>query len=284
MSNDKELSRSDLPQNLFAEMSNMIHTFSTSLIKVSVDRNGKENIALIGSGTFVTVGNINGILTADHVVKLLDNPLGSPKSLGLAIQKYAHKYTIDREYLKIYRIARGNVDSEGPDLAFISIPPAKLGTIRAEKSFYNLQRNRDRMLSSPPEPNLGVWAICGAPDIETTDEKPTQAFIEVKKYHSFCFFGGISRIYDVEKFDYLEIEANDDCDPDIPESFGGVSGGGVWQVPLVRTSNGVMKPQEYLLSGVAFYQTKKSGSLRSIKCHARKSVYDAAYRAIEEIS
>ncbi len=286
MSNNKEYSKiSDLPQNLLAEMTYMVHTFSTSLIKVSVDRKGKEILSLIGSGSFVTIGNVYGILTVDHVVKLLDNPSfkGPPKFLGLAIQKYAHKYTIGREYLRIHQIARGEIDSEGPDLAFIDIPPAELGTIKAQKSFYNLQLNRDRMLSSPPELNLGVWAICGAPDIETTDEEPTHNFLEVKGYNSSCFFGGISRIYEVNKFDYLEIEANYDYGPDIPQSFGGVSGGGVWQIPLVQMPDGTMKPKEYLLSGVVFYQTKKTDSLRVIKCHARKSVYDIAYKAIEEM-
>ena len=286
MSNNKEYSKiSDLPQNLFDEMSSMVHTFSTSLIKLSVDGKGEENLSLIGSGSFVTIGNVYGILTVDHVVKLLDNHSfgGPPKSLGFVIQKYAHRYTISREYLEIYQIARGKIDSEGPDLAFISLPPAEIDTIKARKSFYDLQLNRDRILSSPPESNIGVWAICGAPDIETTDEKPTHNFFEVKGYNSSCFFGGISHIYEVNKFDYLEIEAKYDYDPNLPQSFGGVSGGGVWQILLDQMPDGTIKPKEYLLSGVAFYQTEKSGSLRVIKCHARKSIYDIAYKAIKKI-
>ena len=74
MSNDKEyLKISGLPQNLFEEMTSTVHMFSTSLIKVSIDREGKEKLSLIGSGTFVTIGNVYGILTVDHVTKLLDD-------------------------------------------------------------------------------------------------------------------------------------------------------------------------------------------------------------------
>lgn len=279
-----EIKISDLPQNIISEMSDMIHKYSTLLTKVSIDRTGKEIVSLIGSGTFITVGDITGILTAEHVVNLLDDTSfnGPPKFLGLVIKKHVHRCAIEREHIRIHKIARGTVDSEGPDLAFIGIPLAKLGTIRAEKSFYNLQRDRDRMLSSPPKSNLGVWAICGAPDIETTNGKSTQG-LKLKGYKSYCFFAGVSRIYDIAKFDYLEIQVRYDCHPDIPESFGGISGGGVWQIPLVQKRNGEMKPQEYLLSGIAFYQTEKSGSRRLIRCHSRKSIYDIAYGSIEKM-
>jgi hypothetical protein len=286
VSNNKGLLKiSDLPNSIIEEISNIIHAFSAPLIKVSLDRFGKETISLIGSGTFITVGDAAGILTAEHVVKLLDDSsfLGPAKFLGLPIRRHEHRYVIEREYLRIHRIARGTVDSEGPDLAFIGIPSAELGTIKAVKSFYNLQQNRDRMLSSPPELTLGVWAICGWPDIQTRSEKPSQNFYDIKGFHSLCGFGGIGCIYVVGEYDYLDFDVEYDCSSDIPESFGGVSGGGIWQVPLVQMPNGEMKPQEYLLSGVAFYQTKKSGLHRSIKCHARKSVYEIAYRAIKEI-
>ena len=253
-------------------------------ISVNTGSNGKEIVSLIGSGTFITVGDITGILTAEHVVKLLDDTSfnGPPKFLGLVIQKHEHRYTIEREHIKIHKIARGTVDSEGPDLAFIGIPLAELGTIRAVKSFYNLQQDRKRMLSSPPKSNLGAWAICGAPDIETTNGKSTQG-LKLKGFNSYCFFGGDPRIYDMDKFDYLEMTVRYDCHPDIPESFGGISGGGVWQIPLIQMTNGEIKPKEYLLSGIAFYQTEKYGSRRFIRCHSRKSIYDIAYGSIKKM-
>lgn len=274
---------SDLPQKIYLEMSDMIHRHSTLLTKVSVDQTGKEIVSLIGSGTFITVGNIAGILTAEHVVTPLDDASfsGSPKFLGLVIQKQIHKYTIERNHIRIHKIAKGTDDSEGPDLAFIGIPLAKQGTLRAEKSFYDLQRDRNRMLSSPPKLNLGVWAICGAPEVETINGKSTQG-LKLKGFKSNCFFGGVSRTYDIGKFDYLEIQARYDFHPDLPESFGGISGGGVWQIPLVKNSNGEIKPQEYLLSGIVFYQTEKSDSRRLLKCHSRKSIYDIAYGSIKK--
>ena len=61
---------------------------------------------------------------------------------------------------------------------------------------------------------------------------------------------------------------------DLPTSFGGVSGGGVWQVPLIRDRQGDLEADDYILSGVAFYQTKLDGNHRLIRCHGRKTVYE----------
>jgi hypothetical protein len=285
MSNIKKpLQIKDIPQNLLAEISNIIHSYSTNLIKISSDRHGEEIMASVGSGTFITIGDVAGILTAEHVIDLLENFSfnGPTKSLGLPILPYEHKFVIEYKLIKLHRIAKGKIDSEGPDLAFIRIPQTILGRIKSYKSFFDIQQLRTNMLSFPPKPDLGIWAICGAPDIETKNEKPTKCFSEIKGFRSYCFFGNISRIYEKGNYDYLEIKVNYDSDNEIPKSFGGISGGGVWQIPLIKMGNLEMKPQDYILSGVTFYQTKRSGKFRSIRCHAQKSIYKVVYDAIEK--
>jgi hypothetical protein len=61
-----------------------------------------------------------------------------------------------------------------------------------------------------------------------------------------------------------------------------MSGGGLWQVPLVRDARGRIEDTTPLLSGVVFYQVPTSDSCCGVKCHGRQSVYRVAYQAISD--
>jgi len=265
-----------LPGELLFEVQSVIHGFSTALIMVTTGSDGKESARLIGSGTFISISGRVGILTAAHVTDLLRGSY----SLGLTLTERVHKYTMESEYLEVMRIAKGLVDSEGPDLAFIALPPAKLGTIQASKTFHNLDRNHQRMLDAPPDFDMGVWALCGVPDVETTEEIPEKGFESLKGFRGYCGFGGIRSTYAAGEYDYCDFEVKHDSSPNIPTSFGGFSGGGLWQIPLLKLPEGKISPKEYILSGVAFYQTERAGLYRSVKCHGRKSIYDVFYKAM----
>ncbi|MEW6659941.1 MAG: hypothetical protein AB1424_14880 [Thermodesulfobacteriota bacterium] len=275
---DKLFKITDLPKKLIDEISRLIFSYSTGLIEVTTNTSGKESANLIGSGTFVSFSNTFGILTAAHVVNLLKRPF----SLGLIISEHVHKYKIDSNYLEIIHLAKGEGESDGPDLAFIVIPSSELGTIRAKKSFHNLDIKRDLILNNPPEFDRGIWAVCGVPNEKTIDHPPGIKFDPLKGFLMLIGFGSIRRTYTAGEYDYCDFEVNYDSSPDIPQSFGGVSGGGLWQIPLRKSSEQTIEPIEYILSGVAFYQTERTGLNRSIKCHARNSIYDKAYSFITE--
>jgi hypothetical protein len=279
MSNQEELCKiTELPKKLLHEVSQIIESYSTGLIKVTNTPSGKEVPLLIGSGTFVLISNTYGILTAAHVIDLLEGLY----SLGLILSEYEHKYTINSEYLEVIRVAKGKVDSDGPDIDFIVLPSSELGTIKAKKSFHNLDIKRDRMLYNPPELDNGFWAFYGVPDIKTIDKPPAKGFELIKGYNTYCYFGGIKNIYMVGGFDYCNFEVRYDSISNIPDTFGGVSGGGLWQIPLRKSAEQTIEPIEYILSGVVFYETERTGLYRSVKCHGRKSIYDMAYSFISE--
>jgi len=119
------------PKELIHDLSNIIHRYSTGLVKVTKGQDGKEDARLVGSGTFVYSSNTYGILTAAHVTDLLKGEF----SLGLTLKEQEHKYAIDSANLIILRIAKGNIDSEGPDLAFIQLPTSEIPTIKATNIF-----------------------------------------------------------------------------------------------------------------------------------------------------
>ncbi len=267
-----------LPRKLLDDVSQLIFGFSTGLFKVTTSPSEKKSPLLIGSGTFVCISNTFGILTAAHVVDLLRRPY----SLGLILGTKVHRYTINSDYLEVIRIAKGQVDSEGPDLGFIVLPSSELGTIKAKKSFYNLDIKSDRMLTTPPEFEKGIWALCGVPDAMTVVGPSIKGFGLIKGFQMECGVGSIGHTYTVGEYDYCDFKVKYDTSPNIPQSFGGVSGGGLWQIPLRKSSEQTIEPIEYILSGVAFYQTERTGLYRSIKCHGRKSIYDMAYSFITE--
>ena len=82
-------------------------------------------------------------------------------------------------------------------------------------------------------------------------------------------------------YDYLEYLVDPlDSEGPSPESWGGMSGSGLWQIPLRSQGNG-LDFDSPLLSGICFLEKKVNGEMW-IRCHGRKSVYEHAYKAIHK--
>ena len=110
----------------------------------------------------------------------------------------------------------------------------------------------------------------------TSNELPEHGYSIVKAFKGMCGAGGVTKGYRKEDFDYLEFEVRYGGITEPPESFGGFSGGGLWQVLLRRTATGELEVTERLLSGVTFYQFGCTNGRRLIKCHGRHSIYKQA--------
>ena len=63
-------------------------------------------------------------------------------------------------------------------------------------------------------------------------------------------------------FDYVDISLDTKGEPELPRSYGGLSGSGLWQLQDGSVS----------LEGVAFYQSQEE-TKQYVRCHARKSIY-----------
>lgn len=81
-------------------------------------------------------------------------------------------------------------------------------------------------------------------------------------------------------YDYFEFSVDKEKRSLAPRSWGGMSGGGVWQVSLKRGGDNLVHKAP-LLSGVAFYQQPTTETSCGVKCHGIRSVYLAAYDAIQ---
>ena len=268
----------DIPVDMIKEASKQICHYTVGIVKIQKTLSSEDTI-LTGSGTLVEIDGTFGILTAHHVIK----ELPSHGEIGLILSEQLHRYTLQPESVKKIKIARGPKASEGPDLALLIFQPTDLGQIKAIKSFHNLLLRRDRMINNPPENDMGIWFLCGFPDEGTIREALDRNFDTVMAFHGLCVAGGVEKEYISGSYDYLEFGIRYDKNRlQIPRCFKGVSGGGLWQVLLMRTTDGIIEPKEIILSGVAFYQSPVVNNIRSIKCHGRKSIYKISYEFIKD--
>ena len=274
MSNKKyEFPLSDIPESLVRNISRILQNFSTPLIKVY-----ENNAQLIGSGTFISVENLDGILTANHV----SDVLSKQSDLGIMLQiEQEEKFTIPFNQLKIIAVGKGEEESEGPDLSMIILPKPKVSTIKAYKTFYNLKKDRQKILSEPLPLDSAPWFICGNPE-EKIAEEETEHFGHgsIMAIHSFCGLTGADMEISRGKFDYIDVGAVYTEPNKPPQSFRGFSGGGLWQVSLIGKEIKDLKPADYLLSGVIYYQSALKDNFRFVRCHGKKSIYDVLYNTV----
>lgn len=265
-----------LPQSFFDRVGQLLQNYSIGLYRIE-GSGPTEDIVLLGSGTLIHIGEIHAILTAHHVIEVL------PRQglLGILTTHNVHRKGLDVQRLTYLRIARGSKDSEGPDIGAIILSPSVAGTLAAEKSFYDLRAHRDEMLTKPPARNIGVWFAHGFVEERTVEKPGSDGFERLKNFCSFTGAGGPNDDpIAVGDHDYYRFPITEACRAYSPESYGGISGGGLWQIPIRKEPNGVFRPLNPLLSGVVFFQEPEKHGALALKCHGRKSVYSIAYDAI----
>lgn len=275
-----KLRRSHFPKALDESIRGIVANYTVGFLRIENDEQGKKPV-LIGSGTLVTANGIHAILTAHHVIDVL--PVRD--ELGLIYSENQKLGTLPSGRLRYLKIDRGAVDSEGPDLGAVILPRPLAASLGAIKSFHNLDRRRSELLTSPPALADGLWVVQGFVDERTEEESDPDEGTRTVRFFQLSSLGS-ARPYNIDNYDYFEVPIRYEDDRPIPESYGGTSGGGLWQVPLhKRGSDGEITLDLIpILSGVAFYQSPIESRLSSIKCHGRRSVYDVAYEAIRQTS
>ena len=271
----------DFPDELSDSICQVLSNYSVALLRIVIDQN-YEKFSLIGSGTLVIVNGRFSILTAEHVLSEIE---GS-EYLGLltSYRGNPHRYKFETNQLAFHRIAKGENDSDGPDIGLITLPNEIIGRLKAEKSFFNIDRRRDRFNQGFIPVDRGFWFTLGFPGVFEFNIEPDRGFSEVKGYYGLCGISGIRKEYENDGYDYLEMSIEyESHNEKLPDSFGGVSGGGIWQVPLSRNNQGRLEPDEYILSGVMFYQTQLQENQRFLRGHGRKVIYFNVPEYMEEL-
>jgi len=264
-------------QRLIEEIGQRIDWYSTALMRINSQVVNPLTDVFIGCGTFVQIDGQFGILTAHHVAAKLT----SPCQLGLILKpEQAHCFTIDSNHFTVCEVAIPDSVAERPDLAFIGLHPPDIGTIKAYKQFVNLSAERERVLPKPLGLKEGAWFIWGAAGYRNTIEPPEGALKPIIGLHGLCGPGlAVNETIDSEH-DYVDIQVNYGEGYETPKTFGGYSGGGIWQIRIEGIDTDSPTPTDWIYSGVIFYQSDVSDQKRVLNCHGRRSVYEYAYTKI----
>lgn len=266
----------DIPDSIMKKAGQIHWNYTVGFVRVG-RTNNIETADLLGTGILVKVENQHAILTAHHVLEIL------PKNgrLGLILSNREEKPTIDVDGIEYIKIDRGNQDIDGPDIGFIKLSISVASNLSAKKSFYNLDRNRDTILNNPPNDYAGIWAAQGfIEQLTLVDAESSKKTIK-----AFCQYGAYGGVADYEikgKHDYCKFPITEIEIPQEPNNFGGISGGGLWQIILAAADDGEIQAKESMLRGLIYYQDAfdEQGN-SSLRCHAYRSIYGEAYKAIK---
>ena len=262
-----------IPIEVLVSIKQEVLSFSVGLVALVAE--GQRGIPyLIGSGTLIQLDDFFAVLTANHVFEKTVYTHRKCEYLGVTVGSAVHRIMLPKVELQVTRIGGTDVLPKSPDLAIVKIPKERLGDISARKSFWNIGKYEKLVLPSPMSIDAGVWALCGCPDVNTTGPTAMQGFDHVWTYQMLAGFSGVDREWTSGEFDYLQYSVSYSHGNNTPLTFGGVSGGGLWQVPLEKGKDGTVRHQRAILSGVAFYETAIESGERSIICHGRRSIYE----------
>jgi hypothetical protein len=221
----------------------------------------------VGTGTFVHIGKIHGILTCAHVL----DALSDQKKIDVAIfpvretNRFIPLNIKDHcDYIKFG--PSGN--QEGPNLGFLRLPIPFVDSISHLISAKSLEVGRDHAFATAEPSDKSVTVVVGMISEWTQQTNPFVA-------SALISIGEIDDRMNVADHDLFRFRPTSDANFRPPSSYAGTSGGGLWRIyPQPDDGSEVA----YRLIGVAFYQTGDG----QIICHGQASVYVRLFDAIRE--
>lgn len=256
------------PPGIEQEIIDTIGSFAVALFGIDRREKRENRVNLRGSGTLVSINDDHYILTAAHVwLGGASKPgLKQFPEIGMTLKAgVENRFAIPTDKIIPAVIIPDDErwNEWGPDLALLRIPAPFSGTIKANRNFYNLTRERDLPVL---DGDYRITFLFGAPKAheEVSQQIPTEQI--------GAYFGLPEPTQIKGDFDFFDLKANLSS-PGIPENFEGVSGGGFWQA-ILRTEPSSGKPQSvcWRLEGVAFFQFEPVENYRIIRCHGMRSI------------
>jgi hypothetical protein len=230
-------------------LSNQLTNSAVGFLKF---RNNGQEADVAGSGTFIQLGKIKGILTAGHVI---DN-LPTTGEIGLARPTSAlQNMRVDMNYTDRDTLW-DKVEAHAPDLGFLKLPDHVVAAVEAQGGvFYNLEKTRETKLSSPSHRMSESRALIGA--VDEWSEKEPGTVPRTKKKVVSALLGAVksTREFNEDGVGLVEVGVDYGSSTRSPKSYEGVSGGALWKVHTELNGNEVVSVQKQL-DGVAFRQSK----------------------------
>jgi hypothetical protein len=256
-----------------------IARFSVGLHGIDLREHG-EVLHQSGTGTLVHMDGRRCIVTADHVIE----DIRHRDRVGLLVdwQGGSRRCMFEQRALDYVRLSRGPTPDAGPDLGAILLPRAGDGvdTLLANKVFYDLGKRVARFAGEYPSLCDGVWLPCGVLAEGSRSLPAERGFSVVTGHWGMVGVALAPKETWCDGFDYLDVRGRPGEDPDMPNSFGGASGGGLWQGLINQQPDGRLEWRELILSGVIFYQSDVECGFRTLRSHGRASLHERLTHAI----
>ena len=268
-----EVSIESIPTSVDDEITANLMNYFVPLSTVRRPRNSEPILTFIGSGTLVEIHSQYYILTAAHIWHEVEKE----EELCLAVTtRYPSAFVIPRKAISAKQLWGTENPEWGPDLALLELPRACVSIIATYKSFLNLALHKSMFDSHPPA-EKAFWAVTrlvgqfsGVEQGSDTVEGDAQ---------TRTFLGPVCHMHSRGGFDYFEPSAKLGL-AGVPASFGGVSGGGLWEIGLsMKDSGTVYFDGRRYFRGVAFWQTAPSDGRRAIRCHGPRSIFEMAWES-----
>lgn len=270
----REIPIKELPPELTAQVHDKIRLHAVSMVLPPVG----ESDPRCCSGTLVQLNEMVGILTARHVWTEIQ------RAASLALLVGGQPYYVDPQVLRAFGPADDGtlpeVGARVPDIAFVRLPTLARGPIQAYgKVFYSIDARRQS-----PDIDLlgerGFWILAGSPQaLAKPDTGMVASFLYDTSVQKRVTFGG---------WDYLFVNLNLKQNPELPTTYGGVSGGGIWRAVFYVSEDETVfavesAKRDIILSGVAFYQTGEEGC--QVIAHGPLSLYETLVeRAVDAVT
>ncbi len=263
----------DIPQDLLEEVGADLQHYFVPILGLSLDER-PDPLRLIGSGTLVRIDTTHCVLTAAHVWQAAERF----PAVGLSLTSYDSWFHISRDHI-VARTCSSELGAFGPDLALLELPSISVGRIKAHKTFLNLVQQRQAFLTDPLELDLGIWAVTGMSGAESEINAQPEEKSLIANVQGRASFSGVRTKFKRDDWDYVDVSADLGL-VGAPPTFGGVSGGGLWQMPLALSkTNEPSWPGRKGFHGVAYWQTWPEDNHRLIRCHGPESIFQTAWRA-----
>jgi hypothetical protein len=271
------------PDALYDEAIERISRFTVGLSGIDVRQNAEVQYQS-GTGTLVDLDGNLLVITADHVIE----DICRRDRIGLLIDLDGglRRCVFERDHLQYVRLPRGATPDLGPDLGAIVLPRAGdgLATLKANKVFYNLRRRILQFQGGYPALTDGVWFPCGILGEDSQQLPPERGFAHVNGHWAMVGLALAPAEIKRDGFDYLDVKGRPRVDSDMPESFGGASGGGLWHGLVGKSSDGRLSLCDVIFSGVIFYQSDVVAGHRTLRSHGRISLHERLVEAIKRAS
>ena len=222
-----------------------------------------------GSGTFVEIAGLKGILTAGHVLKALYDLKETEFKIGVLSSDRSAIVGIpaDRMLCRPFILMAEPVTEQGPDIGFLALPGVTIESILTNCNFHNLDQRianlGDFQLPAGLRP-----VVVGVPTV-LSENKDVSEKSRTDQHEILQLVGNISdHVRGPEGHETFIFRPNPITAGTPINDFRGVSGGGAW---VVGGDEGLASR---LLYGVSFFQSELSGPQRHLVCHGPASIYE----------